>query len=124
MLFLGASLIAGAVVSAFPNWLLPVDQYLGTHSSVAGAALGIGIAAAAFNPVANVTWVRIAILYAILDVLFALILRATVGAPFQTWPFIVSIVVGALLIVLYPQREQLLPPREASWRTARTDSTL
>ena len=125
MLFLGASLIAGAALSAFPNLIFPLDQYLGTHASVAAAALGVGICVAAFNPAANVTWVRIAILYAGLDVAYQLLMKFWLNAPFSVWPLVLGVVSAALLIALYPQRERLVPAtREAATLHTSTDATL
>ena len=110
MLVLGVCLVASAAVSTFPNLLLPLGQYMGTHSSVAAAALGFGICVAAFNPVAHVSWIRIAIVYSILDVLYEIAMKAYMNAPFAPLPLALGIISAALLIGLYPQRQRLMPP--------------
>src|SRR5947209_477734 len=96
MAVLGLSLVASAAVSAFPNLLLPLDQFMGTHSSVAAAALGFGICIAAFRPTAHLSWVRIAVIYAILDVVYAIVMKLYIGAPFAAFPLTVSIVSAVL----------------------------
>src|ERR1700694_4467818 len=63
MLLMGMALVGGAAVSLVGTSLLPLDQEVGTHASAAGAVLGIGLMAAAVNPVANIGWVRAGILY-------------------------------------------------------------
>jgi len=44
MLLFGVMLIAGGVISIIPTALFPVDQYLGSHASVAAVAMGVGMA--------------------------------------------------------------------------------
>ena len=63
MLLMGMGLVGGAAAALIPTSLLPLDQEVGTHTSAAGAVLGIGLMAAAVNPAANIGWVRAGILY-------------------------------------------------------------
>src|SRR2546430_11599547 len=63
MLLMGMGLVGGAAAALVPTSLLPLDQEVGTHTSAAGAVLGIGLMAAAVNPSANIGWVRAGILY-------------------------------------------------------------
>ncbi len=63
MLLMGMGLVGGAAAALVPTSLMPLDQEVGTHTSAAGAVLGIGLMAAAVNPAGNVGWVRAGILY-------------------------------------------------------------
>src|SRR6266853_2382190 len=72
MLLMGMALVGGAAAALVPTSLLPLDQEVGTHTSAAGAVLGIGLMAAAFNPSANVGWVRAGILYGVVVLAFEL----------------------------------------------------
>jgi hypothetical protein len=56
MLLMGMALVGGAAAALVPTSLLPLDQEVGTHTSAAGAVLGIGLMAAAVNPRGNVGW--------------------------------------------------------------------
>ena len=67
MLLMGMGLVGGAAAALVPTSLLPLDQEVGTHTSAAGAVLGIGLMAAAVNPSANIGWVRAGILYGFAD---------------------------------------------------------
>lgn len=106
---LGVGLIAGGVVSIFPNALLGLEPYLGTHSSVAAVALGFGICLAAVNPAAYISWVRIAIVYVILSILYELVLFFYLGLGLEALPLSFGIVCAVLLVALYPNRGDLLP---------------
>src|SRR5207245_11246492 len=65
MLLMGMALVGGAAASLVGTALIPLDQQVGTHTSAAGAVLGIGLMAAAINPAANIGWVRAVIRYGI-----------------------------------------------------------
>jgi hypothetical protein len=109
MLLMGMALVGGAAAALVPTSLLPLDQEVGTHTSAAGAVLGIGLMAAAFNPSANVGWVRAGILYGAVVVAFEL------GAYFlwreapHLGPIFFGLAFSLLLIALYPQRRSLVP---------------
>src|SRR5438309_1862733 len=45
MLLMGMALVGGAAASLVGGALIPLDQQVGTHTSAAGAVLGIGIMA-------------------------------------------------------------------------------
>jgi hypothetical protein len=120
LMLMGALLIAGAVFSMIPTGLFPLDQWVGVHASVAAAALGIGLCAAAWDPVANVSWVRIAILYSGLVVVYQFLALLIVGVPLSPAPLIFGIVSAALLVVFYPFRGQLLPERGLDRRPTST----
>lgn len=109
MLLLGILLIAGSTVSIFATSLFPFDGLAGTDASVAGVAFGIGIAVAAFNPVAHVSWVRIAILYCILVIVYRVVFGMFWGTFGTGVPMVMAIIFGIALIVLYPTRGDLMP---------------
>ena len=109
MALLGLALIAGAAVSIFPTALFGLDPYVGTHASVAAAALGIGICLAAFNPAAHISWVRIGILYSVLVIIYQVVVNLALGVPMSAAPIVFGLLTGILMIVLYPNRTDLLP---------------
>lgn len=112
MLLMGILLVIGGTVSVLPSSILPFDGLAGADTSVAGVALGVGIAAASFNPEGHVSWVRIAILYAIIEVIY----RIVFGLFWGTWgtgvPTLLAIIFAIALIVLYPRRGELVPHTE------------
>lgn len=102
MWVMGVLIVAG---SAFPTFL-PFDTYFGITASVAGVAFGAGLMIAGFDPVGNVSWVRALILYAILQVVYQIFTQITLGR-FDIVSFAIAIIVGVLLIVLYPNKGDL-----------------
>src|SRR5713226_8758029 len=111
MLLMGAALVGGSAKALFGDALLPLDQEIGTHSSAAGAVLGIGLMAAAFNPAANVAWVRAGILYGVVVLAFEAGAYFILGAreQFHIGPVFFGLAFSLLLIALYPQRRDLVP---------------
>lgn len=109
MTALGVALIVGGAVSIFPNALLGLEPYVGTHSSVAAVALGFGICLAAVNPAAHISWVRIALVYVVLAIAYELVLFFYLGVGLAWLPLGFAIVCGILLVLLYPNRGDLLP---------------
>src|SRR5256885_16987271 len=110
MLLMGMALVGGAAAALVPTSLVPLDQEVGTHTSAAGAVLGIGLMAAAFNPSANVAWVRAGILY-------GLVVLAFEGGSYLLWrealhigPVFFGLAFSLLLIALDPPRRDLVPP--------------
>ena len=102
MWVMGVLIVAG---SAFPNFL-SFDTWFGVTASVAGVAFGAGLMIAGFDPVANVSWVRALILYAILLVIYQIFLQITIGR-FDIVAFLIAIIAAALLIFLYPNKAEL-----------------
>jgi hypothetical protein len=102
MWVMGVLIVAG---SAFPSFLA-FDTYFGVSASVAGVAFGAGVMIAGFDPIANVSWVRALILYAILQVVYQIFSQIALGR-FDIIAFIVAIIVAVLLIVLYPNKPAL-----------------
>jgi len=110
MVLMGAALVAGSARALFGERLFPLDQELGTHASSAAAVLGIGLMAAAIHPASNIAWVRAGILYGFVTVAYELGAHYLIGALFFFGPVIFGLACSLLLIALYPQRSQLMPP--------------
>ena len=110
MLLFGALLIVGGGLAVFGSELFPLDKWMGQQASVAAIALGAGMAVAAFDPVANVSWVRIGILYGLLVVLYEIVVSSFLNIPFNWIPTAFGVVMAILLILLYPRPAELLPP--------------
>ena len=110
MVLMGAALVAGSARALFGERLFPLDQELGTHASSAAAVLGIGLMAAAIHPASNIAWVRAGILYGFVTVAYELGAHYLIGAQFFFGPVIFGLSCSLLLIALYPQRSQLMPP--------------
>jgi hypothetical protein len=73
---------------------------------VAGIAFGAGIMIAGFDPVANVSWVRALVLYAILEIVYQIFTQITIGT-FDIISFVIAILVAVLVLVLYPNKPAL-----------------
>ena len=73
---------------------------------VAGIAFGAGIMIAGFDPVANVSWVRALVLYAILEIVYQIFTQITFGT-FDIISFVIAILVAVLVLVLYPNKPAL-----------------
>jgi len=112
MLLMGMALVGGAAAALVPTSLVPLDQEVGTHTSAAGAVLGIGLMAAAFNPSANVAWVRAGILYGVVVLAFEGGAWLLWRDPVHIGPVFFGLAFSLLLIALYPQRKDLVPHQE------------
>lgn len=118
MLLMGMALVGGAAAALVPTSLLPLDQEVGTHTSAAGAVLGIGLMAAAFNPSANVAWVRAGILYGVVVLAFEAGAYFLWREPFHLGPVFFGLAFSLLLIALYPQRRALVPSSDGAAKPA------
>lgn len=118
MLLMGMALVGGAAAALVPTSLLPLDQEVGTHTSAAGAVLGIGLMAAAFNPVENMSWVRAGILYGFVVLAFEAGSYFILHASFHIGPVFFGLAFSLLLIALYPNRRALMPSTPASSKRA------
>jgi len=114
MLLMGMGLVGGAAAALIPTSLLPLDQEVGTHTSAAGAVLGIGLMAAAVNPAANIGWVRAGILYGFVVLAFEAGAYFAWRAPFHLGPVIFGLAFSLLLIATYPERKKLIPSTRSS----------
>jgi len=106
MWVMGLLIVAGSGVAFIGNTIFNFDATFGVTASVAGVAFGAGLMIAGFDPIANVSWVRALILYAILQVVYQVFLNISIG-QFDIIAFIVAIIVAVLLIVLYPNKPAL-----------------
>ena len=102
MWVMGLLIVAG---SAFPTFI-PFDSNFGVTASVAGVAFGAGLMIAGFDPIANVSWVRALIMYAILMVVYQIFEGIAIG-HFDIIAFVISIIVAVLILVLYPNKPAL-----------------
>ena len=109
MLMLGILMVVGSTMAIFSTSLLPFDGLAGTDAAVAGVAFGVGLAVASFNPERHVTWVRAAILYAALVIVYRIIFGLAWGTWGQPAPLVLAILFGLALIFLYPRRSELMP---------------
>ncbi|SRR5712692_5488111 len=109
MLLMGMGLVGGAAAALVPTSLLPLDQEVGTHTSAAGAVLGIGLMAAAVNPSGNIGWVRAGILYGFVVLAFEGGSYFLWRAQFHLGPVIFGLAFSLLLIATYPERRKLIP---------------
>lgn len=73
---------------------------------VAGIAFGAGVMIAGFDPIANISWVRALILYAILEIVYQIFAQITIG-QFDIVAFVIGILVAVLVLVLYPNKPAL-----------------
>ena len=80
---------------------------------VAGIAFGAGLMIAGFDPVANISWVRAIVVYAILEIVYNIFTMVTIGT-FDIVAFIIAILVAVLVLVLYPNKPALWMQGSAS----------
>ena len=106
MWVMGLLIVAGSGVAFIGTTIFNFDSTFGVSASVAGVAFGAGLMIAGFDPIANVSWVRALILYAVLMVVYQIFLSISVG-HFDIIAFVVAIVVAVLLLVLYPNKPSL-----------------
>ncbi|MEO8744689.1 MAG: hypothetical protein ABI334_07960 [Candidatus Dormiibacterota bacterium] len=106
MWVMGLLLVVGSALSFIGNSFFQFDSTWGISAPVAGIAFGTGVMIAGFDPIANVTWVRAVIVYAILEIVWQVLDWISIGR-FDVIPFVVAIVVAVLLLALYPNRPAL-----------------
>jgi hypothetical protein len=110
MVVFGVLMIVGSLLASVGTTLFPFDQLVGTRAAVAGVAFGAGLALAGMQPVVAATWVRAALFYCILDVLYEIVAAIWLGTNgFSIISLLVSLILGGLLIFLYPNRGDLIP---------------
>ncbi len=113
MWVMGVLLVAGSGMSFIGGTFFPFDSWDGVTAGVAGVAFGAGIMIAGFDPIANVSWVRALIVYAILEVVWQIFNAISVGS-FDIVALIIAILVAVLAFVLYPNRAALLMQKPAT----------
>jgi hypothetical protein len=109
MWVMGVLLVVSSAASFIGVSVFPTNQGIAAAASapVAGIAFGAGLMIAGFDPVANISWVRAVIVYAILEIVYNVFTQITLSI-FDPVAFIIAILVAVLVLVLYPNRPALL----------------
>jgi hypothetical protein len=106
MWVMGILIVMGSGLGFIGSSFFQFDTWAGVSASVAGVAFGAGIMIAGFDPIANVSWVRALILYAILEIVWQVVSAISIG-KFDIIPFIIAILVAVIVLVLYPNKPAL-----------------
>jgi len=106
MWVMGVLIVMGSGLGFIGSSFFPFDTWAGVSGSVAGVAFGAGIMIAGFDPIANVSWVRALVLYAILEVVWQVFEAITIS-HFDIIPFIIAILVAVIVLILYPNKPAL-----------------
>jgi hypothetical protein len=106
MWVMGILIVMGSGLGFIGSTFFAFDTWAGVSASVAGIAFGAGIMIAGFDPEGNVSWVRALIIYAILEVIYQIFNQITIGR-FDIVPFLIAVIVAAMLLWLYPNKAQL-----------------
>jgi hypothetical protein len=106
MWVMGVLIVMGSGLGFIGGSFFPFDSWAGVTASVAGVAFGAGVMIAGFDPVANVSWVRALVLYAVLEIVWQIFNQITIG-HFDIVAFIIAILVAVLILVLYPNKPAL-----------------
>ena len=106
MWLMGVLMVVGSAASFAGDTIFQFDSGFGVTAPVAGIAFGAGLMIAGFDPVANVSWVRALVIYAILEIVYQVFTAITIG-HFDIITFVVAILVAALVLVLYPNKPAL-----------------
>lgn len=106
MWVVGVLLVTGSGLSFIGTTFFGFDNWAGVSAGAAGVAFGAGIMIAGFDPVANVSWVRAVVLYAIIEIIWQIFSAISVGR-FDIISFVIAILVAALILVLYPNKPAL-----------------
>ena len=106
MWVMGLLIVMGSGLGFIGGSFFPFDSWAGVTASVAGVAFGAGIMIAGFDPLANVSWVRALVLYAVLEIVWQIFNQITIG-HFDIVAFIIAILVAVLILVLYPNKPAL-----------------
>ena len=109
MWVMGVLLVVSSAASFIGVAVFPTNTGIAGVASapVAGIAFGAGLMIAGFDPVANVSWVRAVVVYAILEIVYNVFTQIAIGV-FDIVGFIIAIIVAALVLFLYPNRPALL----------------
>ena len=106
MWVMGLLIVMGSGLGFVGGSFFPFDSWAGVTASVAGVAFGAGIMIAGFDPIANVSWVRALVLYAILEIVWQIFDQITLS-HFDIVAFIIAIIAAVLVLVLYPNKPAL-----------------
>jgi len=103
---MGVLLVVGSAASFVGNAIFDFGSGAGVTAPVAGIAFGAGMMIAGFDPIANISWVRALVVYAILEIVFQVFTQITIGT-FDIVSFIIAILAAVLVLVLYPNKPAL-----------------
>ncbi|TMF96002.1 MAG: hypothetical protein E6I04_10970 [Chloroflexi bacterium] len=103
---MGVLLVVGSAASFVGDTVFNFGSGAGVTAPVAGIAFGAGMMIAGFDPIANVSWVRALVLYAILEIVYQIFTQVTIG-NFDIVAVIIGILVAVLVLVLYPNKPAL-----------------
>jgi hypothetical protein len=106
MWVVGVLLVTGSGLSFIGGTFFSFDNWAGVSAGAAGVAFGAGIMIAGFDPVANVSWVRAVVIYAIIEIVWQVFSAISVGR-FDITSFVIAILVAVLILVLYPNKPAL-----------------
>ena len=109
MWVMGVLLVVSSAASFIGVNIVPAaNQGIAAAASapVAGIAFGAGLMIAGFDPIANISWVRAIVVYAILEIVYNIVTMVTIGT-FDIVAFIIAILVAVLVLVLYPNKPAL-----------------
>ncbi|HEY6114911.1 MAG TPA: hypothetical protein VI172_03040 [Candidatus Dormibacteraeota bacterium] len=106
MWVMGVLLVVGSAASFVGNAVFDFGSGAGVTAPVAGIAFGAGVMIAGFDPIANISWVRALVLYAILEVVYQIFTQITIS-KFDIVAFIIAILAAVLILVLYPNKPAL-----------------
>lgn len=106
MWLVGVLMVVGSAASFAGDTLFQFDAGFGVTAPVAGIAFGAGLMIAGFDPIANVSWVRAMVVYAILEIVYQIFTAITIS-HFDIIAFVIAILVAALVLVLYPNKPAL-----------------
>src|SRR5207248_8898310 len=87
---MGVLLVVGSAASFVGNAVFDFGSGAGVTAPVAGIAFGAGMMIAGFDPIANISWVRALVVYAILEVVYQIFTQITLGV-FDIVSFIIAI---------------------------------
>ena len=115
MWVMGVLLVVSSASTFIGVNLIPTNEGIASAATapVAGIAFGAGLMIAGFDPVANISWVRAVIVYAILEIVYNVFTVITIGV-FDLIAFVIAILVAALVLVLYPNKPALWMQGSAS----------
>ena len=104
----GVLTVVSSAASFIGVAVFPVDTGIAgaVSAPVAGIAFGAGIMIAGFDPVANISWVRAVVVYAILEVVYNVFTQVAIG-QFDIVGFIIALLVAVIILVLYPNKPAL-----------------
>ncbi|HUY73580.1 MAG TPA: hypothetical protein VMW11_03615 [Candidatus Dormibacteraeota bacterium] len=106
MWVMGVLIVMGSGLGFIGGSFFPFDSWAGVTGSVAGVAFGAGLMIAGFDPIANVSWVRALVLYAILEIVWQIFNQVSLGR-LDIVAVIIAIIVAVLILVLYPNKPAL-----------------